>query len=176
MDLRRGLDEVFTAEALDAFEQAIKATKPVRHYEDSAVRVVEYPVAAICPYRGLQIFREEDAAFFAGRKALVRSRQEAGEREIPAKGRNRGVVHAVRTGDAIPRMLLCRNFGLRWVKAYKDWRVPTAKGSTVFSPNALTNAWTARQPVQCPGTITLKLNFFNSAIVASMRSSFGYTK
>src|SRR6516162_4428082 len=53
IDLRRGLDDVFTAEALSAFEQAIKATKPVRHYEASAVRVVEYPAAAICPYRGL---------------------------------------------------------------------------------------------------------------------------
>ena len=72
IDLRRGLDDVFTAEALDAFEQAIKATKPVRHYEDSAVRVVEYPAPAICPYRGLQIFREEDAAFFAGRKAFAK--------------------------------------------------------------------------------------------------------
>jgi WD40 repeat protein len=72
IDLRRGIDDVFTAEALDAFEQAIKATKPVRHYEDSAVQVVEYPGAAICPYRGLQIFREEDAAFFAGRKAFAK--------------------------------------------------------------------------------------------------------
>jgi hypothetical protein len=72
IDLRRGLDDVFTAEALSAFEQAIKATKPVRHYEDSAVRAVEYPAAAICPYRGLQIFREEDAAFFAGRKAFAK--------------------------------------------------------------------------------------------------------
>src|SRR6516164_8645416 len=53
VDLRRGLDDVFTAEALSVFEQAIKATQPVRHYEDSAVRVVEYPAATICPYRGL---------------------------------------------------------------------------------------------------------------------------
>src|SRR6516164_9388001 len=72
IDLRRGLDDVFTAEAPSAFEQAIKATKPVRHYEASAVRVVEYPAATICPYRGLQIFREEDAAFFAGRKAFAK--------------------------------------------------------------------------------------------------------
>ena len=70
IDLRRGLDDVFTAEALSAFEQAIKATEPVRHREDSAARVVER--AAICPYRGLQIFREEDAAFFAGRKAFAK--------------------------------------------------------------------------------------------------------
>ena len=72
IDLRRGLDDVFTTEALNAFEQAIKATKPVRYYEDSASRVAEHPAAAICPYRGLQIFREEDAAFFVGRKALAK--------------------------------------------------------------------------------------------------------
>ena len=69
IDLRRGLDGVFTAEALNAFERAIKATEPVRHCEDSAAGVVER--AAICPYRGLQVFREEDAAFFVGRKALA---------------------------------------------------------------------------------------------------------
>jgi hypothetical protein len=65
IDVRRGLDAVFTAEALDAFEQAIKATKPV-------VRAAEYPAAAICPYRGLQIFREEDGAFFARRKTFAK--------------------------------------------------------------------------------------------------------
>ena len=70
IDLRRGLDDVCTAEALSAFEQAIKATEPVRYREDSAARVVE--CTAICPYRGLQIFREEDAAFFAGRKAFAK--------------------------------------------------------------------------------------------------------
>jgi energy-coupling factor transporter ATP-binding protein EcfA2 len=69
VDLRRGLDD---AETLDAFERAIKATKLVGQYEDLAVRVVEYSAVAICPYRGLQIFREEDAAFFAGRKALAK--------------------------------------------------------------------------------------------------------
>jgi len=63
---------VFTTEALNAFEQAIKATKPVRYYEDSASRVAEHPAVAICPYRGLQIFREEDAAFFVGRKDLAK--------------------------------------------------------------------------------------------------------
>jgi hypothetical protein len=34
--------------------------------------VVEHANAVICPYRGLQIFREEDAAFFVGRKALAK--------------------------------------------------------------------------------------------------------
>ena len=36
IDFRGGLDGVFTAEALDAFEQAIKATKPVKRCGDSA--------------------------------------------------------------------------------------------------------------------------------------------
>jgi WD40 repeat protein len=70
IDLRRGLDGVFAAEALNAFERAIKATEPVRDYEDSAAQMAER-AAAICPYRGLQVFREEDAAFFVGRKALA---------------------------------------------------------------------------------------------------------
>jgi energy-coupling factor transporter ATP-binding protein EcfA2 len=34
--------------------------------------VAQHPATAICPYRGLQIFREEDAAFFAGRKAFAK--------------------------------------------------------------------------------------------------------
>src|SRR6516225_1249554 len=51
IDLRGGLNGVFATEALNAFEQSIKATEPVRHREDSAARVVE--LAAICPYRGL---------------------------------------------------------------------------------------------------------------------------
>ena len=71
IDLRGGLDDVFTAEALSAFERAIKATEPVRDREDSAARVMER-AAVICPYRGLQIFREEDAAFFAGREAFAK--------------------------------------------------------------------------------------------------------
>ncbi len=49
IDLRGGLEGMVAAEALDAFERA----------------------AAICPYRGLQVFREEDAAFFFGRKAFA---------------------------------------------------------------------------------------------------------
>jgi hypothetical protein len=60
---------LFTAEALNAFERAIKATEPVRYAEDSAARMTER--AEICPYRGLQIFREEDVAFFVGRKAFA---------------------------------------------------------------------------------------------------------
>jgi WD40 repeat protein len=70
IDLRCGLDGVVTGEALDAFERAIRSTKPVRDYGNSAARATER-AATICPYRGLQVFREEDAAFFAGRKVLA---------------------------------------------------------------------------------------------------------
>jgi TIR domain len=63
IDLRGGLDAVLTAEALGAFERAINSTKPAQAPD----RLI-----AICPYRGLQVFREEDAAFFFGRKAFAR--------------------------------------------------------------------------------------------------------
>src|ERR1700751_3465706 len=35
---------------------------------------------------------------------------------------------------------------------------PTANGTTTFSPNVLTRAFTARQPVQWPGAISLRPN------------------
>jgi len=53
---------VVAAEALDAFERAINGTQPPQAPERTAV---------ICPYRGLQVFREEDAAFFFGRQAFA---------------------------------------------------------------------------------------------------------
>ena len=62
IDLRGGLDGVAAAEALDAFERAINSTQPAQAAERATV---------ICPYRGLQVFREEDAAFFFGRKAFT---------------------------------------------------------------------------------------------------------
>lgn len=62
IDLRGGLDAVVTAEALDAFGGAINSTQPPQ--------APERPTA-ICPYRGLQVFREEHAAFFFGRKAFA---------------------------------------------------------------------------------------------------------
>jgi len=50
-------------ESLDAFEHAIRATAPV---------VVTERESGVCPYRGLEAFREEDAAFFAGRTAFAK--------------------------------------------------------------------------------------------------------
>ena len=57
------LDAMVTGEALDAFERAVTVS------ERSAAQATER-AATICPYRGLQIFREEDAAFFVGREAF----------------------------------------------------------------------------------------------------------
>ena len=59
IDLRGGLDGAVAAEALDGFERAITSTQPAQPSERAVV---------ICPYRGLELFREEDAAFFFGRK------------------------------------------------------------------------------------------------------------
>ena len=63
IDLRNGLDRVATIEPLDGFERALRVTAP-------AV-VIEYQ-SAVRPYRGLEAFREEDAAFFAGRAAFAK--------------------------------------------------------------------------------------------------------
>jgi hypothetical protein len=60
--LRNGLNGGVMSEALDAFERAINNTQPAQVSESAA---------GICPYRGLQVFREEDAAFFFGRKTLA---------------------------------------------------------------------------------------------------------
>jgi WD40 repeat protein len=62
IDLRGGLDTVAVAEPLDAFENAINAS--TRAQPPPAERAVR-------PYRGLEAFREEDAAFFAGRVAFA---------------------------------------------------------------------------------------------------------
>ena len=53
---------------------------------------------------------------------------------------------------------------------YKVCRLPTASGSTISSPKAPISAWTARQPVQCPGMITRRPKVRSSAIVSGMMS------
>jgi WD40 repeat protein len=65
IDLRNGLDSPEAAKVLDAIERAIKATAP-------EVATVGERATMLCPYRGLQAFREEDSAFFAGRSAFAR--------------------------------------------------------------------------------------------------------
>ena len=63
IDLRNGLDGAATIESLDGFERAIRAT--------GSAAATEY-VSTVRPYRGLEAFREEDAAFFAGRAAFAK--------------------------------------------------------------------------------------------------------
>jgi WD40 repeat protein len=67
IDLRRGLETVDAGQALDAFERAMMNT-PAPLREDS----IAERATAICPYRGLQVFREEDAAFFFGRATCAK--------------------------------------------------------------------------------------------------------
>jgi phospholipase C len=63
IDLRSGVDGFASAEMLEAFEHAMSAaTRPLAAAEHSA---------DFRPYRGLEAFREEDAAFFAGRTAFA---------------------------------------------------------------------------------------------------------
>ena len=63
IDLSNGLDSVESAGRLDALERAI--TEGVQIADAASERA-----EAACPYRGLEAFREEDAAFFAGRAAF----------------------------------------------------------------------------------------------------------
>jgi WD40 repeat protein len=65
IDLRGGLDSIAVAEPLQAFERAFAAVTP------ATASAVDRSVA-LCPYRGLEAFREEHAAFFAGRTAFAR--------------------------------------------------------------------------------------------------------
>lgn len=62
VNLQGGVND---ARALETLARAIRGTPPD---DPSAVR---NPKSDICPYRGLEPFREEDAAFFFGRGAFV---------------------------------------------------------------------------------------------------------
>ena len=61
IDLRAGLGAAIVTEALDALESATRGVRPAESPDRTA---------PFCPYRGLRAFREEDAAFFAGREDL----------------------------------------------------------------------------------------------------------
>jgi hypothetical protein len=65
IDLRSGLEGAAAAEPLEGLERAIIRGAP-------APAAIAERAAALCPYRGLEAFREEDAAFFAGRAAFAR--------------------------------------------------------------------------------------------------------
>jgi WD40 repeat protein len=69
IDVRGGLETV-NRESLDAFESAVLSTAFASGQQGSGLLAPESPIT-ICPYRGLEAFREEDAAFFAGRTAFA---------------------------------------------------------------------------------------------------------
>ena len=70
IDLRSGLDNVVAAEALNAFERAIKSNGPAPIREGLAEQAAER-AATICPYRGLKIFRRgPDVRVFNRRNRL----------------------------------------------------------------------------------------------------------
>ena len=64
-DLSRGVDD---QNELDALARAIRNDLPVPPLERSEA---SDPRANICPYRGLEPFREEDASFFLGRERFI---------------------------------------------------------------------------------------------------------
>ena len=63
MDLRGGVDD---AESIDLLVAAIRGEPPSALFERTRRAVAE-----LCPHRGLEIFREEDAPFFFGREAFT---------------------------------------------------------------------------------------------------------
>jgi len=63
IDLRSGVEGIAEAESLDAFERAINSR--------AAAPAATERASALCPYRGLEAFREEDVVFFAGRSAFA---------------------------------------------------------------------------------------------------------
>jgi len=69
IDLR---DDLADPEALDALARAARG---------EAERRPEKMPVTLCPYRGLRAFREEDAAFFFGREAIVQRLEEAVRRQ-----------------------------------------------------------------------------------------------
>jgi hypothetical protein len=63
IDLRRGVED---EAAVDMLARAVRGLPP-----DDCGALAPDPRAAVCPYRGLLPFREEDAAFFIGREAFT---------------------------------------------------------------------------------------------------------
>jgi formylglycine-generating enzyme required for sulfatase activity len=64
VDLRRGIDD---AEILDLLAAAIRGEPP-----SALLERTRQAAAQVCPYRGLEVFREEDAPFFFGREAFAK--------------------------------------------------------------------------------------------------------
>ena len=74
VDLRQGLDDPLSLEIL---HEAIRGEPPGSDLRDR----VQATLAAVCPYRGLRPFREEDAPFFFGREAFIDRLTEAVSRQ-----------------------------------------------------------------------------------------------
>jgi hypothetical protein len=55
------------SEALDILEWAIRG----RTEDRELVATISQTVSSVCPYRGMQVFREEDAPFFFGRQMFI---------------------------------------------------------------------------------------------------------
>lgn len=69
VDLRSGIDN---SAAHDLLAAAVRGEPPSTLLERTRKAVAE-----VCPYRGLEVFREEDAAFFFGREAFIDGLQAA---------------------------------------------------------------------------------------------------
>jgi formylglycine-generating enzyme required for sulfatase activity len=63
VDLRGGVDD---AQSIDLLAAAVRGEPP-----SALLERTRQAVAEICPYRGLEVFREEDAPFFFGREAFT---------------------------------------------------------------------------------------------------------
>jgi len=69
VDLRGGVDD---AESMDLLAAAVRGEPP-----SALLERTRRAAAQVCPYRGLEFFREEDAPFFFGREAFTEKLREA---------------------------------------------------------------------------------------------------
>lgn len=63
VDLRHGVDD---AQSIDLLAAAVRGEPP-----SALLERTRRATAEVCPYRGLEVFREEDAPFFFGREAFT---------------------------------------------------------------------------------------------------------
>jgi hypothetical protein len=98
VDLRTGVDD---PDALDLLAAAIRGEPPAALVEQS-----RRALAAVCPYRGLEVFREEDAAFFFGREAFTDTLEQAVARQplVAVVGRSGSGKSSVVRAGLVPRL------------------------------------------------------------------------
>ena len=109
VDLRPGLDDPLSLEIL---HQAIRGEPPGSDLRDR----VQATRAAVCPYRGLRPFREEDAPFFFGREEFVDRLTEAVSRQtlVALVGASGCGKSSVARAGLIPRLRSQEGSGLVW--------------------------------------------------------------